>query len=268
MPPPHTPPPPVPLPVPVLSPLSPLSPVPVPVPVLSPLSPLPVLRPYLGGENLNQSPTHRLRVLINPSTWPEEKHRKSPRLLHRPQSSAAARGKGQCRPRSGRKAPAARRHRPRGAGRVQHHVKAASGSQFKKRSPTPDPRLGQSATGCMPKRLQSCTGHEPPRDTKPHTCNSTPTPPPRPTKNTSHLGGWCQMGVWCAGVGGGGAGVGVGGGDAVPGRVLLESVLVITLQQQVGPAVLRSRQSGLAHTASAYSVPADRLPDGWSATSS
>ena len=36
------------------------------------------------------------------------------------------------------------------------------------------------------------------------------------------LGGWCQMGVWCAGVGGGGAGVGVGGGGAgaVSGRVL------------------------------------------------
>ena len=31
----------------------------------------------------------------------------------------------------------------------------------------------------------------------------------------SCLGGWCQMGVWCAGVGGGGAGVG-----AVSGRVL------------------------------------------------
>ena len=40
------------------------------------------------------------------------------------------------------------------------------------------------------------------------------------------LGGWCQMGVWCAGVGGGGAGVGVGvggggaGAGAVSGRVL------------------------------------------------
>ena len=45
---------------------------------------------------------------------------------------------------------------------------------------------------------------------------------PRDRSCNIALGGWCQMGVWCAGVGGGGAGVGVGGGGAgaVSGRVL------------------------------------------------
>ena len=53
-----------------------------------------VLRPYLGGEDLNQSPTQTApRWIINFFDWPEEKARQYPRLLrdHRGEDPAGSR---------------------------------------------------------------------------------------------------------------------------------------------------------------------------------